>query len=767
MAVHWGGRGFGHTSRWTAAASGGTPTPTPPVPFNVSYVAIGDSRTAGSLTNGNTSGSGAFTSMGNNGSGDGFSSWAESLTYGKVVGIPQRLIDFGIGSQTSQNIVTIPRATTPQKSIDYIARSPAGIVFLLMGTNDSTTSIAGADPGKGSGAVSAVNTRSNVRYLIEYLTDPVRNAAINSALGIDGGVCNLYGGLPKTIILINELPRGRYVANGGATTLGLARSDQAAFYAFSRWLLTLDFSQAGGYSNVIAVNGYDAIADYTTIPDGIPDRPVGAPAFGGGSTANNDTYLPHIGALYDGLHQTLFGGYKVGATIASRIDTLWPTPGFLFAQYPGSAADYSTQNEGLTGTSGSAPTGFASVTGSVPTGLTVTGTAMSEVALTISARIDTDGQQVIRFQGSGTSTGTAEKIIQIGHVVGPTAYATGVYGPALAKGDKLRYFAKVRLLAANKLLSFGVNAYATGNTDDQYNSRGDSLKGAAFASRKYLRDDLTGIDPGITDFIPVISRVVDTTNMQANSVNTSNGFNTLQAYLNVNFLANATDAPIGTAIAFDFEVKGIGLLKTTSIEPGYSITAKLLDFFTDTDGTSLTAHTASLGAWSLVTGYTDTAAITSNRVRCNTTGFAAWQNSEDPGSDNYRVWARMRRVTGVNGAGVAARIQPGAATYYAAIYDGTAGNILLVRYENGTPTTLATTANTIANGADFTLFLEVETISAAQVQLRVLKNGAQIGNDYVDVSASRIMGRGKAGITLEGSSASTGVHIDTVMVSAL
>ena len=27
MAVHWGGRGFGHRSRWTAAASGGTPTP--------------------------------------------------------------------------------------------------------------------------------------------------------------------------------------------------------------------------------------------------------------------------------------------------------------------------------------------------------------------------------------------------------------------------------------------------------------------------------------------------------------------------------------------------------------------------------------------------------------------------------------------------------------------------------------------------------------------------------------------------------------------
>ena len=29
MAVHWGGRGRGHSSRWTAAASGGTPTPTP------------------------------------------------------------------------------------------------------------------------------------------------------------------------------------------------------------------------------------------------------------------------------------------------------------------------------------------------------------------------------------------------------------------------------------------------------------------------------------------------------------------------------------------------------------------------------------------------------------------------------------------------------------------------------------------------------------------------------------------------------------------
>lgn len=745
---------------------GGAPT-SPPVPFNVNYVAIGDSRTAGTLANTNTSGSGGFTSMSNNGSGDSFPLWAESLTCGKIVGIPQRLIDFGIGSQTSQNIVTIPRATTPQKAIDYVARSPAGIVFLLMGTNDSTTSIAGADPGKGSGAVSSVNSRSNVRYIIEYLTDPVRNATINSALGIDGGVCNLYGGLPKTIILINELPRGRYVANGGATTLGSPRTDQAAFYAFSRWLLTLDFAQAGGYSNVIAVNGYDAIADYTTIPDGIPDRPVGAPAFGGGSTANNDTYLPHIGALYDGLHQTTFGGYKVGKAIADQLDAVWTSPGYLATLYPGSAADYSTRNEGLTGTSGGAPTGFASVTGSVPTGLTISGTNTTDIALTISSRTDTDGQQVIRFQGSGTSTGTAAKALNIGHVVNAPDYANGVYGPALAKGDKLRYFAKLRLLAANKLNGAGINGYVASVTDNEYNSTGSSLNGAAFASRKYLMDDLTGIDPGIDDFVPLISRVIDTTNMQANANTTNNGFNTLQCYINLSFLANATDAPIGTALAFDFEIKGVGLLKTTSIEPGYNITAKLLDFFTDTDGTALTAHTASLGAWSLVTSYTDTAAITSNRVRCNTTGFAAWQNSEDPGSDNYRVWARMRRVTGVNGAGVAARIQSGAATYYAAIYDGTAGNILLVRYENGTPTTLATTANTVANGADFTLFLEVETISAAQVQLRVLKNGVQIGNDYVDVSASRITGRGKAGITLEGSSASTGVHIDTVMVSAL
>lgn len=30
MAVHWGGRGYGHTSRWTASASGGTPPPTFP-----------------------------------------------------------------------------------------------------------------------------------------------------------------------------------------------------------------------------------------------------------------------------------------------------------------------------------------------------------------------------------------------------------------------------------------------------------------------------------------------------------------------------------------------------------------------------------------------------------------------------------------------------------------------------------------------------------------------------------------------------------------
>jgi hypothetical protein len=40
MAVHWGGRGFGHTSRWTAAASGGTPT-LPPFAFPEDEMLLG------------------------------------------------------------------------------------------------------------------------------------------------------------------------------------------------------------------------------------------------------------------------------------------------------------------------------------------------------------------------------------------------------------------------------------------------------------------------------------------------------------------------------------------------------------------------------------------------------------------------------------------------------------------------------------------------------------------------------------------------------
>lgn len=52
MAVHWGGRGRGHTSRWTAAASGGTPTPpiefvTPTYSENFDAVANGTRLIAG------------------------------------------------------------------------------------------------------------------------------------------------------------------------------------------------------------------------------------------------------------------------------------------------------------------------------------------------------------------------------------------------------------------------------------------------------------------------------------------------------------------------------------------------------------------------------------------------------------------------------------------------------------------------------------------------------------------------------------------------
>jgi phage-related protein len=742
-----------------------------PTPANYNVVSGGDSRMVAAANNDDTSGVSAFNGLGMHAVAKCANGWLESLTGGRLVLMPHRLTDFALSSQTSQDMATIPRPFDPTKGINYVARSRAGILLLLVGTNDSTYS--GADPGKGNGAVSGTSTKSNIRFIIEYLTDPVKNAAANAALGIEGGGCNLYGGVGKVIILLNELPSGRYIADGGTPTLGLPNTDQAGLFALSRWLLTMDYSLSGttGYANVITVNTYDTQADYTTIPDATVGRPGGKPAFGGGLTDNAHTFLPVAGAKYDGLHSTAYGGLLMGRAVAGVINSIWSgVSNYLDSSHPrNGTAQFVTQNPRLIGTGGT-NSGFHSITGSanVPANMQLNGNNIADCDITVSVRTDTDGETVYRFIVSGTSTVTGQKDIFIGlPALFSSGWSDGTYGPALVRGDKCRAFTEFRISGTtNKLLQASVLAQANSNVDNAYITSAGQPDQGAYVSRVYLHDDASATDSGMgsATFTPLVSRVFDTINQLGNS---NAGFGIMGTLaLAVSLFAEAGDAPVGTAIHLDFEIKGFGLRKIT--EAGYSASGIAMDYFTDTDGVLLTAHVpTSGGAWIKATGYTVDGAITSNRVRSNAAGFTCLYNNTDPGADNYAVRGRCRRITGVTGAGIAARVSSTAADFYAMIYEAGAGNIVLYRYNAGTPTALQTVATTIADATDFVMQLEVETIRTGVIQLRMFKDGVQLGVDTIDTSGSAITARGRCGVTLQGGSSTTGVHIDTVLTKTL
>ena len=762
--------GMIYASQQPAFRAGGGGGASAPVPFSKFSAKLGDSRSTSSTGSYNvhTFGSSPTGQLKNSASTGEIMTWVENLTKGKLTWLTSHLEgEFGIGSEDTYAIATIPRANA-LKGLDYVARSPAAIVQILAGTNDNPTKLGGADPGKGNGALNSLNTRSNVRYMIEYLTDPVFNAATNLALGIDGGVCNLYGGQAKVIILPNEVPRGRYVNTSNVTSLALPHGDQAAFFAYSRWLMTLDYAYQSttGYANVIVPDTYGAVIDWTTVPDATVGRPVGAPAFGGGSTANADTFLPVIGAWYDGLHPTTHGAFLVATAIKNRLATVWPSMADHSALFPGpsTASDFVTPSSRLPsgGTAGTVVGTFNSVTGAsnLPTLTRVTATAMSEIDLTITAYTDTDGERVLRFQGSGTSTSAGEKIIGLGFLLTAAQWNVGTYGPTVSANDKLRMLSQVRINAANKLNGVGITNTISATTS-LYDSNSGGPQPGSSANRIYLQDDLKGISIG-TDWFPVMGRPHDTHAMATTP--TQPPFGNLDAKLNFSFHSTTTDAPIGTAVNFDFEVKGLGWRE---VDDGITMNMTTLDWFTATDGTSLTGRSAPSGTWSLATGYTDEAQVTSNRACSQGTGFTVYSNSTVPATTSYQVWSRLRRVTGAGVGGVAARIQSGAATFYAAVYDAAGGNIVVSRYNAGTQTVLQTTAVTIADSTDFTLALDVHDINDNITELRCYRNGAFVGEAIRDTSGSRITVKGTAGAIFSGGSSTTGVHMDTIAICTL
>lgn len=360
-------------------------------------------------------------------------SWLPLLS-GSRVRLPYTW-DFGVSAQTLSNMFTSLTSRTPAAgglavSVQDAALNPANIVVVLAGTNTATL-------------------------------DATAQNLLLSALDYWSNPANCYNNEAKTIILCNELPRGR----DWTGTLANPHSVQAGLYAWSRWLLTLDYRvPTTGMARVIAVNTYDAFADYTTIPDATAGRPVGKPAFGGGSTANANTFLPNTGLLADGLHFASTGSHLAAQTIVDEaLAAICTAAGFtddVTARLPTSATGWVNDNPMMTGTTGSW-TGSANYveSGALPDGWTI-GVSGAAGTINIDATAITNG---IRFTLSWSGVGNSQPLFSFYQQMTSAAALVRNF----AAGDRGMVYGKVKVAAgSSRLNGAGLFALVFGDVAD-------------------------------------------------------------------------------------------------------------------------------------------------------------------------------------------------------------------------------------------------------------------------------------------------------------
>lgn len=154
-------------------------------------------------------------------------------------------------------------------------------------------------------------------------------------------------------------------------------------------------------------------------------------------------------------------------------------------------------------------------------------------------------------------------------------------------------------------------------------------------------------------------------------------------------------------------------------------------------------------AWSKQTGYTQTGYIGADgqyAAHTGTGGYAVYQHSASPASADYSVFASIFRKAGTPAAsgpqmGVCGRMQSGAGTFYAVIYEHGSTRYSLYRFD-------ATVATLLGTRWTHTLTTTPET-----VELRMSGNDISV---YVDstlrigpvTDGSPITTAGKAGLIL-------------------
>lgn len=180
------------------------------------------------------------------------------------------------------------------------------------------------------------------------------------------------------------------------------------------------------------------------------------------------------------------------------------------------------------------------------------------------------------------------------------------------------------------------------------------------------------------------------------------------------------------------------------------------DQFNGTPGDPISTYRS---AWIAITGMTGTAAITTSGTRVRTGGTAGFMLSDSPApSPNYRVTAKyyIASVTAGPSLGVCGRVSPSAQTYYHARIVSGAG-VQLVRYLNGSATTLATAPYTVAVGAE-----PVVSLVMNGDQISVELNGAVV---IAPVTDANITEAGYIGI--RGINNTTQLSLDEITAETL
>lgn len=296
------------------------------------------------------------------------------------------------------------------KSISDAIAHPAGIVVMLMNTNDGPTNW-------------PVNSRTAMTTIINALT----------AAG-------------KVVVLLNETPRG--INSAGALQSDLSSANMALFKDLSDWLSKWDYASGDVLANprVIVIDSWNEFYD---------------PATG----AN---YYNKVGYLHDGLHFTPFASKRLAQMIDSKLSSVWrqyaalprrrtlPTANGFAAitnttPYLNSNPIFTPGTNGtVSGTWGSAPTAAT-----VCQGWTIAGSGtISGINLVAEKGVDTDPdgfpvQKLTVTGGSLADLGTATVILQQSF----TNIAALTSAGMLSLTSKLRAMARVKIDAGSNLLS--------------------------------------------------------------------------------------------------------------------------------------------------------------------------------------------------------------------------------------------------------------------------------------------------------------------------